>query len=556
MTNYIYKTQIIDTPNESVDAIGGINNAGIVVGTSAGVGGGAFIYNGAFTILPIPSSFDPFFSQANGIDTAQTIVGNTIQGFYESGGVYNAISVPSGVNTIPKGINAAGGIVVGTYTIDNTDVHIDHTPLDGQPAGFVWFSRTNQFIDPFNLAFCNLTGVNDLEEIVGFGPAGDGHTDGLIFASADTTSVGDLQQFDVPGALDTFLTGINNEGVIVGHASFPSGVTRSCVWDNHGPGTISFLPTPLLATAINDSGQVAGTLGTGQFFIDTLEKPQATDDFSADGTSDVLLQSGGAVINWLISNGAYSGYNALGNTSGYRIVGAGDFNDDAATDILLENGSGILIDWILQHGQYASYNTIGNTSGYGVVGTGDYNADGTNDVLLENGSGNIIDWTIKNGTYSGSNEVGTPGSYGVVGKGDFNGDGTSDVLLENGSGNLIDWIMKNGVYSSYNGIGNASGYGIVGTGDFNGDGTSDLLLENGSGNVIDWILQNGNYSSWNEIGGTSGYGVVSTGDYNGDGTSDILLENAGQSVIDWTIQNGTFSGWHGVGNASGYGVSQ
>jgi hypothetical protein len=70
----------------------------------------------------------------------------------------------------------------------------------------------------------------------------------------------------------------------------------------------------------------------------------------------------------------------------------------------------------MRNGVYAGWHEIGNTSGYGVVAAGDYNGDGTSDILLQNASGNVIDWIMKNGQFSAWNEVGSAGSYAVLNK--------------------------------------------------------------------------------------------------------------------------------------------
>jgi hypothetical protein len=99
--------------------------------------------------------------------------------------------------------------------------------------------------------------------------------------------------------------------------------------------------------------------------------------------------------------------------AGKSARGTGNFNGDGTTDILLENGSGNVIDWIMKNGAYAGWNEIGNASGYGIVATGDYNGDGTTDILLENSTQNVIDWTMQNGMFSGWNGVGNALGYAV-----------------------------------------------------------------------------------------------------------------------------------------------
>jgi hypothetical protein len=269
-------------------------------------------------------------------------------------------------------------------------------------------------------------------------------------------------------------------------------------------------------------------------------------DFTGSGTSDILLQNGGNLTDWLINNGSFSSSNAIttGLPAAWSVVGTGDFTGNGTADILLQAG-GTLADWLINNGSFSSSNTIatGLPAGWNVVGTGDFNGDGTSDILLKNG-GSLAEFLINNNTLSGSSTIttGLPVGWNVVGTGDFNGDGTSDILLQNG-GSLADWLISNGVLLSSNTIttGLPTGWHVVGTGDFNGDGTSDILLQNGS-SVTDWLMNNGTLSSSTAIttGLPAGWNVIATGDYNGDGTTDILLQNGG-SVADWIINNGSLS---------------
>jgi hypothetical protein len=272
----------------------------------------------------------------------------------------------------------------------------------------------------------------------------------------------------------------------------------------------------------------------------------ASNDFTGSGTSDILLQNGGNLTDWLMNKGSVSSSTAIttGLPGTWNVVGTGDFTGSGTADILLQNG-GNLTDWVINNGSLASSNTIvtGLPAGWNVVGTGDFNGDGTSDILLKNG-GSLTDFLINNNALLGSDTIttGLPAGWNVVGTGDFTGDGTTDILLQNGS-SVTDWLMNDGLLLSSNAIttGLPAGWKVVGTGDFNGDGTSDILLQNG-GSVVDWLMSNGSLSSSQTIttGLPAGWNVVGTGDYNGDGTSDILLQNGG-SVTDWLINNGSLS---------------
>ena len=223
------------------------------------------------------------------------------------------------------------------------------------------------------------------------------------------------------------------------------------------------------------------------------------------------------------SSGAFGLDHPVGMTTLGKTVTPEDFTGNAVSDVLLQNGGGV-VDWLMQNGQFSSGNALTNAaSGWSVVGTGDFTGSGVSDVLLQNG-GTVVDWLLQNGQFSSGNVV-TTGAAGwsVVGTGDVNGDGTSDVLLQNG-GAVVDWIMKNGQFQSGNVVTTgAAGWSVVGTGDFNGDGTSDVLLQNG-GTVVDWIMKNGQFSSGNVVTtGAAGWSVVGTGDYNGDRHLEMVL---------------------------------
>ncbi len=376
--------------------------------------------------------------------------------------------------------------------------------------------------------------------------------------AAGTTEIGGLGDAGVSGASSTGLDPFNM-AVFGGEVLFQGRDSDNNfgLWETNGTaaGTTEI-------GGINDAG-VSGALSIGLVpsGMTTLGKTVTPEDFTGNAVSDVLLQNGGTVVDWLMYNGQYSSGNTLATgASGWSVVGTGDLTGSGTSDVLLQNG-GSVVDWLLQNGQVSSGNVVTTgAAGWSVVGTGDYNGDGTSDVLLQNG-GTVVDWIMKNGQFSSGNVV-TTGAAGwsVVGTGDYNGDGTSDVLLQNG-GSVVDWIMKNGQFSSGNVVTTAAaGWSVVGSGDYNGDGTSDVLLQNG-GTVVDWIMQNGQFQSGNVVTtAAAGWSVVGTGDYNGDGTSDVLLQNGG-SVVDWIMKNGQFSsgnvittgaaGWQAVGGHSG-----
>lgn len=281
-----------------------------------------------------------------------------------------------------------------------------------------------------------------------------------------------------------------------------------------------------------------------QFTDQTVSLKMARNDFNGDGTSDVLLQSGGTVVEWFLQDGAYQGGRTVTTTAtGFDVKGSGDFDGDGVSDMVLQQG-GTVLTWLMNSdGSYKSGNTITTAAtGFDVVGSGDFNGDGISDILLQSG-GTVVNWLMgADGLYASGNTITTAATgFAIKAIGDFNGDGIDDIMLQNG-GTVVNWLMNAaGQYQSGNTLTTtATGFEVKGAGDFNGDGIDDVVLQSG-GTVVDWLLNDsGGYASGSSLTTTAtGFNVVGTGDYNGDGTSDMLLYD-GSTVVQWTLENGGY----------------
>lgn len=283
--------------------------------------------------------------------------------------------------------------------------------------------------------------------------------------------------------------------------------TSSIIWQNTSTGLV--LDWTISNGAVVGSTNIAGFApGSGWSFA-------GSGDFNGDGTSDVLLNNTGngltTVGAWLVSNGGYSGYTTIGGfgtASGWSAIGTGDFNSDGVSDVLLSFTSGdnvTLWDWQISNGKAVATNNLNMgftiSSGWTVLGTGDFNGDGSSDVLLLNTqSGTVADWSVRNNTSGSFTSIAgiAPGTgWNYLGVGDFNGDGTSDILWQNGSV-LVIWELAGpnsgqaagGLLRSVTETNSvANGDSFAGIGDYNGDGISDILWRNTStGDTSGWLI--------------------------------------------------------------------
>ena len=253
----VYNFTTIDSPAALFGTyLGGINNAGDMVGDASVGASGASLRNSGFLLAG--GSFLTI-NPAGSHSTVLTAINNSgdISGHYEStvccstprvgfgrlaSGAVTVIDLAPHVSTTANGINDAGTIVGDAY-------------LAGSPfSGFIKDSSgTHPFNAPGGLS-THIYGINNSGDFVG--QAGErGFLD----------HAGIFSFLDIPGAILTVATALNNDDTVVGYFVDSAGLQHGFKFSG---GAYQTLDDPLglnsYLTGINDRGQIVGNYSDGR----------------------------------------------------------------------------------------------------------------------------------------------------------------------------------------------------------------------------------------------------------------------------------------------------
>jgi hypothetical protein len=239
--------------------------------------------NGVFTTFNVPGA-EPDSTVASSINSGGQIAGSFVnssgvtEGFVDTNGVFTTfagpVSGPLGYFNV-TGINDAGQILVNAGNI-----------AVGMEV-FLYANGVYTTVFPEGLG----TGINDAGEIT---------IGSLMGPSSEivNSSGGFIAELIYPGALATQATGISNgiagSAEVVGEAGFaPPGSATYWIWEN---GAFSVIALPGGPTGINFSGQIIGTLASGQSYLDTNGVIQTIDVPGSTSTTAHGINDGGEIV--------------------------------------------------------------------------------------------------------------------------------------------------------------------------------------------------------------------------------------------------------------------
>jgi hypothetical protein len=233
-------------------------------------------------------------------------------------------------------------------------------------------------------------------------------------------------------------------------------------------------------------------------------------------------------------------------TSGWVVVGAGDFDRNGVPDLVYMNtstrqvtvnyyggaGGATLIGW-------AWLNQAGEPAGWTVAAVADMNGDGVPDLIWQNASTNQVTVDYYGGAggavIQGYNFLHNEPGWTAVAAADFDGNGTPDLVWQNAATNQVqvDYYAFSGapVYQSSAALRPASGWTVRGAADMNGDGVPDLIWQNNSTGQVTVNFYGGaggaTYEGWgwlHQATGNSGWRVAAVADFDGNGTPDLAWQ--------------------------------
>ncbi|MDX2232015.1 MAG: DUF4347 domain-containing protein [Leptolyngbyaceae cyanobacterium bins.349] len=262
---------------------------------------------------------------------------------------------------------------------------------------------------------------------------------------------------------------------------------------------------------------------------------------------DQTTGSNGSLVS-TSTNGGSTAFSTNTDTASIRVgfAAATDFTKDGHADLLWRNQwTGAIAIWSMNGTNITGYSEIGTvapSSGWAIVGTGDFSKDGNTDLLWRNTfTGQNAIWSMDGTTLTGYTEllsVAANSGWDVVGVGDLSNDGNTDLLWHNAwSGTVAIWSMDGTTLTGYTEVTSvpaASGWGVAGMGDFTGDSLNDIVWRNEwTGQNAIWTMNGTTVTGYTEIAsvpGSSGWRIAGVGDYTQDGKADLLWQN------DWTGQ--------------------
>ncbi len=280
------------------------------------------------------------------------------------------------------------------------------------------------------------TSINNAGQVVGYGQDASHHIKSYIYQGGVMTNMGSLSTTQ-----DIYAMQINESGTAAGYGYVPfaQGQIHAFTYAGGTKTQLSGTGTRSGAVALNDNGQVLGTLQVG-----------------AGPNQTVVWTSGVATVQAGLS-GTANGINNAGQIAGYRSTGGGFgayvYSAGVTSNIPTLGGTSNVTAAINNAGQVVGQSTLaGNTNTHAFLYSGG--------VAKDLGALNPTDFSYANGLNEFGKVVGTSSTQAGVYSA-FYYDGTSMINLnQHLDASSVGWTLSEA--TSINDLGQIVGYGMIG----------------------------------------------------------------------------------------------
>jgi hypothetical protein len=186
----------------------------------------------------------------------------------------------------------------------------------------------------------------------------------------------------------------------------------------------------------------------------------------------------------------------------WRIVATGDLNGDGKTDLIWWNSATGMVFGLLINGSSTPTGAViwtePDVTHWRIVAAGDLNNDGKADLIWWNSSTGMVFGMLMDGTTVSSSEViwtePAVANWRIVGIGDLDGDGKADLVWRNRSTGMVFGMLMNGLAVSSSGVVYTEpdlNWEIVSIGNYTSDAKADLLWRNKTTGMVFLLPMNG-----------------------------------------------------------------
>jgi len=279
----------------------------------------------------------------------------------------------------------------------------------------------------------------------------------------------------------------------------------SLVVNYTSPNTTAAL-TLVPGPGLNGSATVTVTVDNGQLANNTVSRSFNVTVLQTNSSWSMWWQhTDGYVATWQMQGTncvTPVRLNVPPASSGWQIVGTGDFEGNGHQDLLWQSGGWVAV-WFMDTTNVTGRVRLNSTpvsTGWRIMATGDIDGDTHDDILWQNGGWAAV-WFMNGTNCTGMahlNSVPLGTGWRLAGTGHFRDAAHTDIVWQNASGWVALWLMDHTNCTGIIHLNNVSaGYGwkLVGTADMNGDGNVDLVFQNSTGPAAYWLLNGTNFVS-------------------------------------------------------------